>query len=35
MLTEKLSSSTEDLFIFNLLGGVRSLMAGDLSCLGS
>ncbi len=35
MLTEKLSSSTEDMFIFKLLGGVRSLLAGDLSCIGS
>ncbi len=36
MLTEKLSfSSTEDLFTSKLLGGVRSLLAGDLSCLGS
>ncbi len=26
MLTEKLSSSTEDLFASKLLGGVRSLM---------
>ncbi len=35
MLTEKLSSSTEDLFTSKLLGGIRSLLAGDLSCLGS
>ncbi len=34
MLTEKLSSSTEDLFTSKLLGGVRSLLVGDLSCLG-
>ncbi len=35
MLTEKLSSSTEDLFTSKLLGGFRSLLAGDLSSLGS
>ncbi len=35
MLTEKLSSSTEDLFTSKFLGGVRSLPTGDLSCLGS
>ncbi len=34
MLTEKLSS-TEDLFTSKLLGGIRSLLAGYLSCLGS
>ncbi len=34
MLTEKLSSSTEDLFTSKLLGGVRSLLVVDLSCLG-
>ncbi len=32
MLTEKLSSSTKDLFTSKLLGGVSSLLAGDLSC---
>ncbi len=30
MLTEKLSSSTEDLFTSKLLGGIRSLLVGDL-----
>ncbi len=35
MLTEKLSCSTEDLFTSKLLGGVGSLLAGDLSDLGS
>ncbi len=35
MFTEKLSSSTEDLFTSKLLGAIRSLLAGDLSCLGS
>ncbi len=35
MLTEKLSSSTEDLFTSKLLGSVRSLMVGDLSCFKS
>ncbi len=35
MLTEKLSSSTEDLFTSKLLGSIRSLLAGDLSYLGS
>ncbi len=31
MLTEKLSSSTEDLFTSKLLGGVRSLLMGYFS----
>ncbi len=35
MLTEKVSSSTEDLFTSNLQGGIRSLLVGDWSCLGS
>ncbi len=35
MLAEKLSSSTEDLFTSKLQGGIRSSLAGDLSCLGS
>ncbi len=29
MLTEKLSSSTEDVFTSKLLCGIRSLLAGD------
>ncbi len=35
MLTEKLSSSNEDLFTSKLLCGVRSFPAGDVSSLGS
>ncbi len=35
MLAEKLSSSTEDLFTSKLLGGIRSLLVGDLKQLKS
>ncbi len=35
MLTEKISSSTEDLFTSKLLADVRSLMVENVSCLGS